>query len=1373
MVRKTTAIIVFVVTALIAEAATMLPGSQLLYLGQGANGLALGGNGITQFGNIEGIFYNPAVAGDIRRVSATLSGGSSGIAAGNHQYWFGGVSLPTRFGVWSGGATLLTSPESSSLSNVNIGTVIGLNAALSKRINDFVFLGFGLRGYFGMEKTLGNDFGINADIGVYFKTFPNLEDISFTASSNTNNAANTNAVKQKGLGLYDFAAGIALRNIFVFKTLSYGTNYLGSEPVNVGLGASVKLLKIDWFKLGLLGDITMPIYPFNVNGNLGMELSFFDVIFLRGGLLLTATNFGLPYTGFWTGGLGFSFKRTPIFGSDIKLDFAVVPQSYVTGGTSQDYGIFGTLGVGFGYYDDVPPKIEFATSNTYFSPNFDGSQDTVSIVLGIKDNEMVNGWMVAVKDEKGEVIKEFVSQDKLKESLTAMKFFERIAGEEQEVIIPKSVEWDGIDKNGKQVKDGTYTYTVSAWDKNNNTNTSRDTQIFIDRVFPEVKLAAEPELIFSPNGDGNKDIFAVSNTVKMKQGDVATGRIVNDKGETIRTFVYSNAMPALTEWDGKMDNGADAPEGAYGYKVEVKNLAGNNLKNEIKMFRLVRRIETVSVSSDLADFSPNSDGTMDTVRIGVNASSTTDLAQWRLDILDKKGVLRKQFKGTSDLPESLIWDGSGNDGKTLPDGEYRYAAALRYTSGNRPESATNSIVIDTTAPTVRVKASSRAFGGETKSTITFANDYDPTTTKSNDTFEFSVRNDKGTVVFLKDETVASFPAEITWNGFFSNNSSMERVPDGMYVYSVRSKDPVGNSKTIMIENISLDTGKKKVEIDNDTGTFSPNRDGKKDTINFILRVSDTQTVASWAIEIVDAAKTPVYSITGGKELHFGYEWDGRDANGKLVADGQFRYRLTVNYSAGQVERSLVKSFFVDTKPPAVAVAINDKVFSPNGDGKKETLTIEHTMTSPALSPERFEGVVKDTAGRAVRRFSFKGVPPASFSWDGRDQSGTVAKQGVYSYELSAEDDGENTTNIVIPGIRVVTDFEKLTVAAGGGRFSPNGDGVLDTIKITSSATSLEGMTAWKMIISDSAKKTVQALKGTRADFPKETEWNGKDAEGRMVADGTYTVTLAVRYDSGNEIESSINIVADLTAPVVKLTVHPKVFSPDGDGDNDRLFLNFDIDDPSGVAAWQADIYQVVDGVVGTNAFKTFKGTGALKELMQWDGYGNDAPAGTKDDKYLAESASDYAVVVRVADTLGNTAVMRPVPFYVDILVIPTPYGYKIRISSIQFDVDKWDIKSKYEPILTRLAQILNKFKQHKVRIEGHTDMTGPHEHNIELSKKRAGSVFNYLVERGLAAERFTVEGLGKTRPVFEEKADDPNLTDNRARNRRVEFYLQK
>jgi outer membrane protein OmpA-like peptidoglycan-associated protein len=72
-----------------------------------------------------------------------------------------------------------------------------------------------------------------------------------------------------------------------------------------------------------------------------------------------------------------------------------------------------------------------------------------------------------------------------------------------------------------------------------------------------------------------------------------------------------------------------------------------------------------------------------------------------------------------------------------------------------------------------------------------------------------------------------------------------------------------------------------------------------------------------------------------------------------------------------------------------------------------------------------------------------------------------------------------------------------------------------------------------------------------------------------------------------------------------------------------------------------------------------------------------------------------------------------------------------------------------------------------MRVEGHTDDTGPRAFNMQLSEERAHSVRRYLIQRGVNPLRLRVRSYGPDRPREEGKD-----AEARARNRRVEFVLE-
>lgn len=105
-------------------------------------------------------------------------------------------------------------------------------------------------------------------------------------------------------------------------------------------------------------------------------------------------------------------------------------------------------------------------------------------------------------------------------------------------------------------------------------------------------------------------------------------------------------------------------------------------------------------------------------------------------------------------------------------------------------------------------------------------------------------------------------------------------------------------------------------------------------------------------------------------------------------------------------------------------------------------------------------------------------------------------------------------------------------------------------------------------------------------------------------------------------------------------------------------------------------------------------------------------------------------------------------------------------SDISFAVGSAAISPSFSPVLEKFAHGLRSNPQAEVRIVGHTDSTGNDAINNPLSVNRAAATRDYLITHGVAAQMFTVEGHGSSRPI----ASNDNAA-GRAQNRRVEIYV--
>lgn len=103
-------------------------------------------------------------------------------------------------------------------------------------------------------------------------------------------------------------------------------------------------------------------------------------------------------------------------------------------------------------------------------------------------------------------------------------------------------------------------------------------------------------------------------------------------------------------------------------------------------------------------------------------------------------------------------------------------------------------------------------------------------------------------------------------------------------------------------------------------------------------------------------------------------------------------------------------------------------------------------------------------------------------------------------------------------------------------------------------------------------------------------------------------------------------------------------------------------------------------------------------------------------------------------------------------------------TEVQFDTNKWDIKQGSKSTLDKIAKAMADNPDMKMDVQGHTDNTGSAGYNTKLSEKRAKSVVDYLVGKGVSPSRLTYKGYGPHYPI------QPNETaEGRKLNRRVEF----
>ena len=118
-----------------------------------------------------------------------------------------------------------------------------------------------------------------------------------------------------------------------------------------------------------------------------------------------------------------------------------------------------------------------------------------------------------------------------------------------------------------------------------------------------------------------------------------------------------------------------------------------------------------------------------------------------------------------------------------------------------------------------------------------------------------------------------------------------------------------------------------------------------------------------------------------------------------------------------------------------------------------------------------------------------------------------------------------------------------------------------------------------------------------------------------------------------------------------------------------------------------------------------------------------------------------------------------------------PAYCKLSISPLYYDLDKSIIKEEYYPKLDSVVDLMKQYPNMRIIIASHTDSRATSEYNMELSKRRAYAVRDYLVKKGIDTSRMEVEWYGETQLVNECSDGVPCPEEKHRLNRRTEFII--
>ncbi len=175
--------------------------------------------------------------------------------------------------------------------------------------------------------------------------------------------------------------------------------------------------------------------------------------------------------------------------------------------------------------------------------------------------------------------------------------------------------------------------------------------------------------------------------------------------------------------------------------------------------------------------------------------------------------------------------------------------------------------------------------------------------------------------------------------------------------------------------------------------------------------------------------------------------------------------------------------------------------------------------------------------------------------------------------------------------------------------------------------------------------------------------------------------------------------------------------------------------------------------------------------------GNIQNTETADDgsfRFILNPNTDYIVIASKEGFLNNKAkeTTKGVSESKDFrkVIALTSTARPIELPNIFYDFNRWELRPESMASLDRLVEVLNDNPTIIIELGAHTDSRGSLEYNYELSQKRAQSVVNYLIEKGIPAARLRARGFAQSQPkVVDEQlaAQFPFLKTGNVLNQKI------
>ncbi len=730
-----------------------------------------------------------------------------------------------------------------------------------------------------------------------------------------------------------------------------------------------------------------------------------------------------------------------------------------------------------------------------------------------------------------------------------------------------------------------------------------------------------------------------------------------------------------------------------------------------------------------------------------------------------------------EVPSDLSWDGTfhlpGNalNGGLVPDGNYTYQLTVADSTGKRAQTPPFNVTVKNTALVIdylRIPQTVFSPSGQRK-TILIEQSSSPE------------KRWKGQILDSSGKVIRTWswenPAELQLNDVRASTVQWDGkaddgtvVPDGEYTYQVEGQNRARASLTQRFPGtISIDSNSGVVKLGASGRLLSPNGDALLETLDLLPDAGDGRGMVSWTVRVsnVGSPADIRWHRSGKAPLPLKIVFDGRDQVGSPLPDGHYQAELTATYENGDKLGSGTVVLEQSTKPPKASISADYTVFGGTGRAGVNLEVAAESGTAWKLE-------IFDKIGTQMRTYDLGDSGTGTIEFQGFDEKAHAFADGPFTAKVS----GRNKFgSLGIALLQLQKDSRAMTASLelSLALLIP-GIGARSTVRVTPILAIVDSIVHTRLTVAGPDGQTV-AMREAESIVPF-WDWNGKNKAGTTVADGTYDVGVEVSYSNGTVAKAQMALLVDSTAgndqgPQVDLKLSSKTFAPENIDGPQTLTLSLQAtagSDP--LALWKVTVLDPRG-----RPFQTFSGIGNPPNQLVWDGR-------AKSGEFV-ESGEEYQITFSVTDAKKREA-QKQTQVTTDILVSNIADGrYKIVISSIQYSGYSSDLfkvapelLSRNIDVLQKLSAVFKKFPDYTIQLQGYavseywsdpaTALTEQRDQLLPLSFDRAEEVRNALVLLGVVGTRFTVDGFGSESPLVPH-----GDLENRWKNRRVEFYLQK